>query len=119
MTVRNFINTYQKDQNKKMNKWIAIILLLFLTGTNSCKSKTVCYCSRKTVCVSLINSSGQLLENLRLESHKVNETSIKQLAPNDKTCLEGSVITPTLIGQYVHYTIRFENTGTFSLPKIL
>lgn len=39
--------------------------------------------------------------------------------PNDKTCLEGDVITPSLIGEYVHYMIRFENTGTYPAQNIV
>ncbi len=39
--------------------------------------------------------------------------------PNDKTCLEGDVITPELIGEYVHYLIRFENTGTYPAENIV
>ena len=33
--------------------------------------------------------------------------------PNNKVCLEGSVVSPTEIGDYLHYNINFENTGTF------
>lgn len=32
--------------------------------------------------------------------------------PNDKTCLEGTIISPDQIGKYVHYLIRFQNSGT-------
>jgi uncharacterized repeat protein (TIGR01451 family) len=32
--------------------------------------------------------------------------------PNDKICLEGDDITPAVVGNYVNYRIRFENTGT-------
>lgn len=39
--------------------------------------------------------------------------------PNDKTCLEGSTVNPTMIGQYVHYKIRFENTGTYAAQNIV
>ncbi len=39
--------------------------------------------------------------------------------PNDKTCIEGPVITPSLIGEYVHYLIRFENTGTYPAQNIV
>ncbi len=42
-----------------------------------------------------------------------NQTVVGSYDPNDKTCLEGSVITPALIGQYVHYTIRFEKYWNF------
>jgi Secretion system C-terminal sorting domain len=48
-----------------------------------------------------------------------NQTVVGSYDPNDKTCLEGSVITPALIGQYVHYLIRFENTGTFAAQNIV
>ena len=34
------------------------------------------------------------------------------LDPNDKTCLEGNTIRPERIGDYLHYVIRFQNTGT-------
>ncbi|TDR25485.1 hypothetical protein IP97_00278 [Flavobacterium cheniae] len=44
-----------------------------------------------------------------------NISALKQIVvgsydPNDKTCLEGITITPTEVGNYVHYVIRFENT---------
>lgn len=39
--------------------------------------------------------------------------------PNDKTCLEGTTITPSEVGKYVHYLIRFENTGTFPAENIV
>jgi hypothetical protein len=39
--------------------------------------------------------------------------------PNDKTCLEGDIITPSLIGEYAHYLIRFENKGTYAAQNIV
>lgn len=32
--------------------------------------------------------------------------------PNDITCLEGDTVHPDKIGEYLHYNINFENTGT-------
>ncbi|QYJ67207.1 DUF7619 domain-containing protein [Flavobacterium litorale] len=32
--------------------------------------------------------------------------------PNDITCLEGETVHPDSIGEYLHYNINFENTGT-------
>ncbi|GIQ59822.1 hypothetical protein Flavo103_29580 [Flavobacterium collinsii] len=49
----------------------------------------------------------------------LNQTVVGSYDPNDKTCLEGSVITPSLIGEYVHYIIRFENTGTYPAQNIV
>jgi len=48
-----------------------------------------------------------------------NEIVVGSYDPNDKTCLEGNVITPSLIGEYVHYMIRFENTGTYMAQNIV
>lgn len=39
--------------------------------------------------------------------------------PNDITCLEGDVVSPTAIGDYLHYRIRFENTGTAEAENIV
>ncbi len=47
------------------------------------------------------------------------QTVVNSFDPNDKTCLEGTAITPDMIGQYVHYMIRFENTGTFAAQNIV
>jgi hypothetical protein len=49
----------------------------------------------------------------------LNQIVVGSYDPNDKTCLEGSVITPSLIGEYVHYLIRFENTGTYPAQNIV
>ena len=53
-----------------------------------------------------------------------NIKSLKQIVvgsfdPNDKTCLEGNIVGPEMIGQYVHYVIRFENTGTYLAENIV
>lgn len=38
--------------------------------------------------------------------------------PNDKTCLEGDSIYNTKMGEYLHYLIRFQNTGNFYAENI-
>jgi Leucine-rich repeat (LRR) protein len=48
-----------------------------------------------------------------------NQTVVNSFDPNDKTCLEGATISPSLIGQYVHYMIRFENNGSASAQNIV
>src|SRR5690606_26333087 len=42
----------------------------------------------------------------------LNQTVVNSFDPNDKTCLQGSSISQSQVGDYVHYLIRFENTGT-------
>jgi len=49
----------------------------------------------------------------------LNQTVVNSFDPNDKTCLEGAAITPDMIGKYLHYIIRFENTGTAAAQNIV
>lgn len=49
----------------------------------------------------------------------LNQTVVNSFDPNDKTCLEGNTIIPDLIGEYVHYLIRCENTGTAEAINIV
>ena len=39
--------------------------------------------------------------------------------PNDITCLEGDIVSPTRIGDYLHYLVRFENTGNANAHNIV
>ncbi|WP_395056234.1 T9SS type A sorting domain-containing protein [Flavobacterium sp.] len=48
-----------------------------------------------------------------------NQTVVNSYDPNDKTCLEGATITPTKVGDYLHYMIRFENNGTANAQNIV
>lgn len=53
-----------------------------------------------------------------------NHAGLKQLVvasfdPNDKTCTEGDVIFPDQVGDYLHYIVRFENTGTANAQKVV
>jgi Leucine-rich repeat (LRR) protein len=52
-------------------------------------------------------------------SFALRQTVVGSYDPNDKTCLEGDIITPDLIGEYVHYLIRFENTGTYPAENVV
>ena len=49
----------------------------------------------------------------------LNQTVVNSFDPNDKTCIEGTTVTPSMVGQYVHYVIRFENTGTANAQNIV
>ncbi|MCE3075711.1 T9SS type A sorting domain-containing protein [Chryseobacterium gwangjuense] len=49
----------------------------------------------------------------------LNQTVVNSFDPNDKTCLEGPAITQVQVGDYVHYLIRFENTGTANAQNIV
>ncbi len=47
------------------------------------------------------------------------QTAVNSLDPNDKTCLEGATISLNQVGEYVHYLIRFENTGTANAQNVV
>ena len=49
----------------------------------------------------------------------LNQTVFNSYDPNDKTCIEGTTVSPSTVGQYVHYVIRFENTGTANAQNIV
>ncbi|WP_298903612.1 T9SS type A sorting domain-containing protein [uncultured Psychroserpens sp.] len=45
-------------------------------------------------------------------SFDLNQIVVGSYDPNDITCLEGDIVNPEHIGEYLHYNINFENTGT-------
>lgn len=47
-----------------------------------------------------------------------NQTVVNSYDPNDKTCLEGAMISSAKVGDYVHYVIRFENNGSYFAQNI-
>ena len=49
----------------------------------------------------------------------LNQIVVGSYDPNDKTCLEGGTIDTSMVGEYVHYVIRFENTGTYLAENIV
>ena len=72
----------------------------------------------------LISSSAAILtQNTDLTPadniFTLNQIVVGSYDPNDKTCLEGATITPSMVGKYVHYLIRFENTGTYQAENIV
>lgn len=49
----------------------------------------------------------------------LNQTVLNSFDPNDKTCLQGTAIAQAQVGDYVHYLIRFENTGTANAQNVV
>ena len=47
------------------------------------------------------------------------QTVIGSFDPNDKICLEGNTITPEKVGDYLHYIIHFQNSGTAAAENIV
>lgn len=63
--------------------------------------------------------SGATDESPNDNISKLYQTVVNSLDPNDKTCIEGTTVSSAMIGQYVHYVIRFENNGTANAHSIV
>jgi len=50
---------------------------------------------------------------------ELHQTVVNSYDPNDKTCLEGTEIHTSKVGEYVHYMIRFENNGTANAVNVV
>ncbi len=48
-----------------------------------------------------------------------HQTVVGSFDPNDITCLEGDIVPPSEIGNYLHYVVNFENTGTAQAENIV
>lgn len=48
-----------------------------------------------------------------------NQTVVGSFDPNDIECLQGDIVPPSEIGKYLHYMIRFENTGNYRAENIV
>jgi hypothetical protein len=58
-------------------------------------------------------------ETPRDNTFALRQEVVNSVDPNDKTCLEGDIITPDLVGNDVHYLIRFENVGTANAVNVV
>ena len=63
--------------------------------------------------------NGQTDETPNDNIATLNQIVVNSYDPNDKTCLEGTTITPSMVGEYIHYLIRFENNGTSNAQNIV
>ncbi|MCG2611387.1 T9SS type A sorting domain-containing protein [Flavobacterium sp. SM15] len=63
-------------------------------------------------------SSAQTDETPNDNTFALNQTVVNSYDPNDKTCLQGTTVGTNKVGDYVHYVIRFENTGTYNAQNI-
>lgn len=64
-------------------------------------------------------TSAQTDETPNDNTFVLNQTVVNSYDPNDKTCLQGLIVGTNKIGDYVHYVIRFENTGTYAAQNII
>ncbi|MFT3795365.1 T9SS type A sorting domain-containing protein [Flavobacterium sp.] len=50
---------------------------------------------------------------------EMQQITVGSFDPNDKHCLQGTIVDAAEIGKYLHYVINFENTGTASAQNIV
>lgn len=65
--------------------------------------------------ILIVNMDEYIIDNF----FGIRQEVVNSFDPNDKTCLQGETIAPSEVGNYVHYMIRFENTGTFAAENIV
>ncbi|MEX2595493.1 MAG: T9SS type A sorting domain-containing protein [Salibacteraceae bacterium] len=49
---------------------------------------------------------------------ELKQTVVGAFDPNDITCLQGDALDPMLIGEELHYLVRFENEGNFAADNV-
>ncbi|MET3028280.1 T9SS type A sorting domain-containing protein [Flavobacterium sp. UW10123] len=72
---------------------------------------------------TVLKYSAEILSSLTDDTPTDNifnfdQIVVNSLDPNDKTCLQGASIQSSKIGEYIHYVIRFENSGTYKAQNI-
>ncbi len=59
--------------------------------------------------------TASILDNI----FTLENTVVGSYDPNDKTCLQGDRVKPDMVGKYVNYLIRFENTGNYAAENVV
>ncbi|MBL0101351.1 MAG: T9SS type A sorting domain-containing protein [Saprospiraceae bacterium] len=59
--------------------------------------------------------TASILDNI----FTLENTVVGSYDPNDKTCLQGDRVHPDMVGEYVDYLIRFENTGNYAAENVV
>lgn len=70
-----------------------------------------------TLTANAIPTTGET--NTQNNIFQFNQTVVGSYDPNDKQCVEGDIVSPIKIGEYLHYLIRFENTGNYYAENIV
>ncbi|MFT3795364.1 leucine-rich repeat domain-containing protein [Flavobacterium sp.] len=65
-----------------------------------------------------VSINGMTDEDLSDNTVTLHDLVTGSFDPNNKICMEGNVVSPEKIGEYLHYTINFENTGTAAAENV-
>lgn len=58
-------------------------------------------------------------ETMDDNTNTLSQIVVNSFDPNDKNCLQGAEVTTDVVGKYVDYMIRFENTGTANAINVV
>jgi Leucine-rich repeat (LRR) protein len=58
-------------------------------------------------------------ENQNDNQFNYNQVVVNSYLPNAITCLQGELVSSILIGDYLHYSVRFENTGNYLAQNVV
>jgi len=70
-----------------------------------------------TFTTSIMPQAGD--ENTLDNLFQFNQTVVGSYDPNNIICIEGEVVPSTEIGNYLHYVVNFENTGTAPAENVV
>lgn len=68
-----------------------------------------------TAAINPINTD----ENQNDNTYSYNQTVVGSYYPNSILCIEGDLVSTIEIGNYLHYGIRFENTGNYLAENVV
>ncbi len=65
------------------------------------------------------NNATPIDEQPQDNTFNLSQIVVGSYDPNDKTCVDGNTISPTQVGDYLHYLIRFQNSGTAPAENVV
>lgn len=125
-TILNFVSASQTvaSQNTNLLNWTfsnlqpsesRVITVIFKVNSPS-QTPAVIQGSILNYTAGIVGLTDQ---NSNDNVSNLHQIVVNSFDPNEKTCLEGQTVTTDIIGEYVHYLVRFQNTGTANAQDIV
>jgi Leucine-rich repeat (LRR) protein len=92
-----------------------ILVTLNFNSTSETPSVNMGQLVEYTVSITSLNIDEYPNDN----TNNLHQIVVNTSETNDKICLEGSTISSSQVGEYVHYVIRFKNNGTAIAQNIV
>ncbi|MFY7740317.1 MAG: DUF7619 domain-containing protein [Flavobacterium sp.] len=102
-TSQNTNNLYWSFNNLNPQETRTIFVTLNLNSTSISTGQILQFIASVT--------TSNIDESPNDNSITFNQTVVNSMQANDKVCIEGSSVSTSQVGQYVHYCIHFKNNG--------